>query len=93
MMDKVEFIHKLNVTMCASTRHIYTILENYRMEKGIVVPEKLKEFMPAVLQVSVKPAPINQEPPKKQHEGSKKKGAARDVTLESQLQNMEVTDS
>ncbi|XP_011803553.1 PREDICTED: LOW QUALITY PROTEIN: UPF0577 protein KIAA1324-like [Colobus angolensis palliatus] len=30
---------------------------------------------------------------KKQHEGSKKKAAARDVTLESRLQNMEVTDA
>lgn len=95
MMDKVEFIHKLNATMCATTRLIYAILENYQMEKGIIVPEELKEFMPPGLQVSVKPAPINEEPPKKrkQYEGSKKKGAARAVTLESQLQNMEVTDS
>jgi seryl-tRNA synthetase len=42
----------------------------------------------------VKPAPIDQEPSKKQkkqHEGNKKK--ARDVALENQLQNMEVTDA
>uniref|UniRef100_F7BTP3 Serine--tRNA ligase, cytoplasmic n=1 Tax=Equus caballus TaxID=9796 RepID=F7BTP3_HORSE len=95
----VEFVHMLNATMCATTRTICAILENYQTEKGIIVPEKLKEFMPPGLQELipfVKPAPIDQEPSKKQkkqHEGSKKKGAARDVTLESRLQNMEVADS
>ncbi|XP_050602121.1 serine--tRNA ligase, cytoplasmic isoform X1 [Macaca thibetana thibetana] len=96
---KVEFVHMLNATMCATTRTICAILENYQTEKGITVPEKLKEFMPPGLQELipfVKPAPIDQEPSKKQkkqHEGSKKKVAARDVTLESRLQNMEVTDA
>uniref|UniRef100_A0A8D2JFN5 Serine--tRNA ligase, cytoplasmic n=1 Tax=Sciurus vulgaris TaxID=55149 RepID=A0A8D2JFN5_SCIVU len=96
---KVEFVHMLNATMCATTRTICAILENYQTEKGIIVPEKLKEFMPPGLQELipfVKPAPIDQEPSKKQkkqHEGSKKKAAARDVPLESRLQNMEVTDA
>ena len=36
----------LNATMCATTRTICAILENYQTEKGILVPEKLKEFMP-----------------------------------------------
>uniref|UniRef100_A0A2K5JFU1 serine--tRNA ligase n=1 Tax=Colobus angolensis palliatus TaxID=336983 RepID=A0A2K5JFU1_COLAP len=96
---KVEFVHMLNATMCTTTRTICAILENYQTEKGITVPEKLKEFMPPGLQELipfVKPAPIDQEPSKKQkkqHEGSKKKAAARDVTLESRLQNMEVTDA
>uniref|UniRef100_A0A8C8YWL7 Serine--tRNA ligase, cytoplasmic n=1 Tax=Prolemur simus TaxID=1328070 RepID=A0A8C8YWL7_PROSS len=96
---KVEFVHMLNATMCATTRTICAILENYQTEKGIMVPEKLKEFMPPGLQELipfVKPAPIDQEPSKKQkkqHEGSKKKVAARDVTLENRLQNMEVTDA
>lgn len=40
MVDKVKFIHKLNATMCAMTCLIYAILENYQMEKGIIVPEK-----------------------------------------------------
>ncbi|XP_073856161.1 serine--tRNA ligase, cytoplasmic isoform X2 [Macaca fascicularis] len=43
---KVEFVHMLNATMCATTRTICAILENYQTEKGITVPEKLKEFMP-----------------------------------------------
>ncbi|XP_019486186.1 PREDICTED: serine--tRNA ligase, cytoplasmic isoform X2 [Hipposideros armiger] len=95
----LEFVHMLNATMCATTRTICAILENYQTEEGITVPEKLKEFMPPGLQELipfVKPAPIDQETSKKQkkqHEGSKKKGAVRDVALESQLQNMEVTDS
>ncbi|XP_036772551.2 serine--tRNA ligase, cytoplasmic isoform X1 [Manis pentadactyla] len=96
---KVEFVHMLNATMCATTRTICAILENHQTEKGIIVPEKLKEFMPPDLQELipfVKPAPIDQEPSKKQkkqHEGSKKKAAAGDVALESRLQNLEVTDS
>ncbi|XP_003479248.1 serine--tRNA ligase, cytoplasmic isoform X1 [Cavia porcellus] len=96
---KVEFVHMLNATMCATTRTICAILENYQTEKGIIVPEKLREFMPPGLQELipfVKPAPIDQEPSKKQkkqHEGSKKKAATRDVTLENRLQNMEVTDA
>lgn len=43
---QVEFVHMLNATMCATTRTICAILENYQTEKGIVVPEKLREFMP-----------------------------------------------
>ena len=36
----------LNATMCATTRTICAILENYQTEDGILVPEVLKEFMP-----------------------------------------------
>ncbi|XP_012887298.1 PREDICTED: serine--tRNA ligase, cytoplasmic [Dipodomys ordii] len=96
---KVEFVHMLNATMCATTRTICAILENYQTEKGITVPEKLKEFMPPGLQELipfVKPAPIDQEPSKKQkkqHEGNIKKAAAREVTLENRLQNMKVTEA
>lgn len=44
--SQVEFVHMLNATMCATTRTICAILENYQTEKGIIVPEKLREFMP-----------------------------------------------
>ena len=37
----------LNGTMCATTRVICAILEQYQTEEGIVVPEALKAFMPA----------------------------------------------
>ena len=36
----------LNATMCATTRTICAILENYQTEDGILVPEVLKPFMP-----------------------------------------------
>ena len=36
----------LNATMCATTRTICAILENYQVEDGVLVPEVLKEFMP-----------------------------------------------
>lgn len=36
----------LNATMCATTRVICAILENYQTADGIAVPEALREFMP-----------------------------------------------
>lgn len=50
----------LNATMCATTRTICAILENYQTEKGIVVPEKLKEFMPPG---EAQPSPSPSSPP------------------------------
>ncbi|XP_050812205.1 serine--tRNA ligase, cytoplasmic isoform X4 [Gopherus flavomarginatus] len=99
MMDKVEFVHMLNATMCATTRTICAILENYQTQDGILIPEKLKSFMPPGLKEMipfVKPAPIDQEPfkkQKKQHEGSKKKPAGGDRVLEGRMQNMGVNDA
>ncbi|XP_032655525.1 serine--tRNA ligase, cytoplasmic isoform X4 [Chelonoidis abingdonii] len=99
MMDKVEFVHMLNATMCATTRTICAILENYQTQDGIVIPEKLKSFMPPGLKEMipfVKPAPIDQEPfkkQKKQQEGSKKKPAGGDSVLEGRMQNMGVNDA
>ena len=37
----------LNATMCATTRTICAILENYQTEDGIIMPDVLKQFMPA----------------------------------------------
>uniref|UniRef100_A0AAX7UDV2 Serine--tRNA ligase, cytoplasmic n=1 Tax=Astatotilapia calliptera TaxID=8154 RepID=A0AAX7UDV2_ASTCA len=74
-----EFVHMLNATMCATTRVMCAILENYQTEEGIIVPEKLREFMPPGLTEIikfVKPAPIDQEmskKSKKQQEGGNKK--------------------
>lgn len=36
----------LNGTMCATTRVLCALLENYQEENGIRVPEILKQFMP-----------------------------------------------
>lgn len=43
---QAEFVHMLNATMCATTRVMCAILENYQTEEGIVVPEVLRQFMP-----------------------------------------------
>ena len=59
----------LNATMCATTRTICAILENYQTEEGIAVPEVLKKFMPPGLNEIlkfVKPAPIDELVTKKQ---------------------------
>jgi hypothetical protein len=37
----------LNATMCATTRTICAILENYQTEDGIVIPEAIKSYMPS----------------------------------------------
>ncbi|KAJ8369520.1 hypothetical protein SKAU_G00095480 [Synaphobranchus kaupii] len=97
MMDKAEFVHMLNATMCATTRVICAILENYQTEEGVVIPEKLREFMPPGLKELirfVKSAPIDQELSKKQkkrQEGGKKKDG--DHALQHGVENISVNDS
>jgi len=64
-MDKdVEYVHMLNATMCATTRVICAILENYQTEDGIIVPDVLRSYMPAGMNEKikfVKEAPIDQQ--------------------------------
>uniref|UniRef100_A0A3B3YGE6 serine--tRNA ligase n=1 Tax=Poecilia mexicana TaxID=48701 RepID=A0A3B3YGE6_9TELE len=101
MMDKAEFVHMLNATMCATTRVMCAILENYQTDEGIVVPEKLREFMPPGLTEIikfVKPAPIDQEmskKAKKQQDGGKKKKKMEggDQNLPNAMESMSVNDS
>ncbi|KAG1690294.1 Serine--tRNA ligase, cytoplasmic [Nymphon striatum] len=79
MNDKTDYVHMLNATMCAATRVICAILENYQTETGIKVPEILKPFMPPDMTDEipfVKPAPIDEletKKKKKQKEGTEKK--------------------
>lgn len=57
-------MHMLNGTMCATTRVLCALLENYQEEKGIRVPEALRTFMPhpyKELIPFVKEAPIEAE--------------------------------
>ncbi|XP_059914127.1 serine--tRNA ligase, cytoplasmic [Gadus macrocephalus] len=97
MMDKAEYVHMLNATMCATTRVMCAILENYQTEEGIVIPEPLRAFMPpdmAEMIRFVKPAPIDQETTKKakkQEGGKKKKQDPQD--LPADVENMSVNDS
>ncbi|KAJ8265978.1 hypothetical protein COCON_G00150770 [Conger conger] len=98
MMDKAEFVHMLNATMCASTRVICAILENYQTEEGVVIPEKLRPFMPPGLKELirfVKPAPIDQElskKQKKQQEGGKKKKDG-ERTVQHGVESMSINKS
>lgn len=79
MNAQVDYVHMLNATMCATTRVICVILENYQTETGVTVPEALRPFMPPDLQEEipfVKPAPIDElesKKQKKQKDGMKKK--------------------
>lgn len=43
---QVSYVHMLNSTMCATTRVLCALLENYQEENGIRVPEILRQFMP-----------------------------------------------
>ncbi|KAJ7428770.1 Serine--tRNA ligase, cytoplasmic [Willisornis vidua] len=88
----------LNATMCATTRTICAILENHQTPEGILIPEKLRDFMPPDLRELipfVKPPPIEQELSKKQKKqqeggGKKKAGAGREQVLEEQMKNLAV---
>ncbi|UJR36038.1 hypothetical protein I4U23_028775 [Adineta vaga] len=44
--ESSKYVHMLNATMCATTRTICAILENYQTDDGIIVPEVLKPYMP-----------------------------------------------
>ena len=66
----------LNATMCATSRTICAILENYQTEEGVVVPEVLRPWMPPEYREIikfVKPAPIDEEKTKKEKKASGKK--------------------
>uniref|UniRef100_A0A915MWT3 serine--tRNA ligase n=1 Tax=Meloidogyne javanica TaxID=6303 RepID=A0A915MWT3_MELJA len=61
---EVNFVHMLNATMCATTRVICAVLENYQTVDCILIPEALREFMPPQYKEKipfVKPAPCDQE--------------------------------
>ncbi|XP_060076412.1 serine--tRNA ligase, cytoplasmic-like [Ylistrum balloti] len=96
MNQEAEYCHMLNATMCATTRVICAILENYQTEDGVLVPEPLKPFMPECWKVKipfVKPAPIDQEEgkkQKKQKDGQKKSGKKGGDNLENDVQKMNI---
>lgn len=68
MDGEVPFVHMLNATMCATTRVLCALLENYQTEDGVTVPEILHPYMPEKYRTFipfVKPAPIDEEVKKK----------------------------
>ncbi|XP_050401833.2 serine--tRNA ligase, cytoplasmic [Patella vulgata] len=75
MNQEVDFVHMLNATMCATTRVICAILENFQTEEGVMVPEVLQKFMPQQIKELipfVKPAPIDELENKKQKKSKDK---------------------
>ncbi|CAI8034420.1 Serine--tRNA ligase, cytoplasmic [Geodia barretti] len=54
MNAQIEPVHMLNATMCAITRTICAIVENYQTDEGISIPTALKNFMPPGLDDFVK---------------------------------------
>ncbi|CAD5221858.1 unnamed protein product [Bursaphelenchus okinawaensis] len=69
MDGEVNYVHMLNATMCATTRVICAVLENYQEDDGIRIPEVLQEFMPQRYKEKipfVKEAPIEVEAKKVQ---------------------------
>jgi len=54
MNEETEYVHMLNATMCATTRVICAILENYQTEEGIVIPDILQQFMPRQYRTIIK---------------------------------------
>jgi seryl-tRNA synthetase len=43
--DEKEFVHMLNGTLCATTRTMCCIVENYQTEDGVIIPPVLRPFM------------------------------------------------
>eukprot|EP00483_Globobulimina_turgida_P009301 UN09320 len=57
---KKEYVHMLNATLCATTRTICCILENYQTDDGIIVPDVLQPYMAGTKFIPfVRPPPIN----------------------------------
>ncbi|PNY18339.1 Serine-tRNA ligase, cytoplasmic [Tolypocladium capitatum] len=43
---KKKYVHCLNATLCATTRTMCCVLENYQTEEGLRVPEPLRKYLP-----------------------------------------------
>lgn len=62
--DESQYVHMLNATMCATTRTICAILENYQEADHVRVPEALRHLMPPKYKEKipfVKPLPAQEE--------------------------------
>lgn len=62
-----RYVHMLNSTLCATTRVICCILENFQTDDGITIPEVLRPF------VGKDFLPFVRDPPKLKVKSSKKK--------------------
>jgi len=70
------FVHMLNATLCATTRTICCILENYQEDDGVRVPEALQPFVGTDFFPYVRGPPDNATK-RKQEMAKKKKGGKK----------------
>eukprot|EP01083_Nonionella_stella_P203101 741369_1 len=84
---KKEYVHMLNATLCATTRTICCILENYQTDDGIIVPNVLQQYMGGMKFIPfIRAPPINKEKNKggKKKKQSKPKQKQKNVNKEQQ---------
>ena len=68
-----KYVHLLNSTLCATTRTICCILENYQEAEGVRVPEVLVPFMGGITFMPfVNEAKVNTQAVKMQKAAGKK---------------------
>ena len=72
----------LNSTLCATTRTICAIMENYQTDEGVVVPEVLRPYLGGK---SILPYVVKYEdlPKPKGNKDSKKGGGKKDNTSDA----------
>jgi len=67
-----KYVHMLNSTLCATTRTICAILENYQTDKGIQVPMVLRSYLGGVEFI-----PFVNECPREGEKTNEKKGKSK----------------
>ena len=78
-----KYVHMLNSTLCALTRTICCILENYQTKDGVVVPEALRPLMGTDFLPFVRKAKENVQEKKMMKSAARKKRQAMEKAKKS----------
>jgi len=76
-VKKKEYCHMLNATLCATSRTICCILENYQTDEGIRVPKVLQPYLGGLELIKYTRAPPDNKTKRKQEAAKKKKGGKK----------------
>jgi len=80
-----KYVHMLNATLCATSRTICCILENYQTDDGIMVPKVLQPYCGGVTFFPfVRPPPENQEKKAEEKKVAKNKQKPAPAPAENQ---------